>query len=133
MLNERNKFHEDFSWHLRKALQSHFGGKRFSATKFAIAFNLNVPSDACRISGETARRWLTGLCVPDSQRLRLLAVWLRLDLNAIFGVVESSKTAEVEEQRQALRKLLNKTNDELQSHLLCLFEAYGAGSKHTWR
>lgn len=74
-----NDIKENFSALLRDSLRSRYG-RIPSAAVLAREFNLRA-YDTTPISGESARRWLRGVCLPEEERLRILVNWLNLDFN----------------------------------------------------
>lgn len=74
-----NDIKENFSALLRDSLRNRYG-RIPSAAVLAREFNLRS-YDTTPISGESARRWLRGVCLPEEERLRILVNWLNLDFN----------------------------------------------------
>ncbi|MEY3668885.1 MAG: hypothetical protein RL258_280 [Pseudomonadota bacterium] len=74
-----NDVKENFSALLRSSLKARYG-RLPSAAVLAREFNLRA-YDTTPISGESARRWLRGVCLPEEERLRILVNWLDLDFN----------------------------------------------------
>jgi hypothetical protein len=74
-----NDVKENFSALLRSSLKDRYG-RLPSAAVLAREFNLRA-YDTTPISGESARRWLRGVCLPEEERLRILVNWLNLDFN----------------------------------------------------
>ena len=74
-----NDIKENFSALLRNSLKARYG-RLPSAAVLAREFNLRA-YDTTPISGESARRWLRGVCLPEEDRLRILVNWLNLDFN----------------------------------------------------
>lgn len=79
MVIRKNDVKENFSHILRDSLKARFG-RVPSASVLAREFNLRA-YDTTPISGESARRWLRGVCLPEEERLRVLVNWLGLDFN----------------------------------------------------
>jgi hypothetical protein len=79
MVIRKNDVKENFSCILRESLRARFG-RVPSAAVLAREFNLRA-YDTTPISGESARRWLRGVCLPEEERLRVLVNWLGLDFN----------------------------------------------------
>lgn len=82
-MSRQNQFKESFAKALRTALVQHYR-TRPSAAMLARDYNLRTHGGTS-ISQETARRWLRGECFPDEDKLQILAPWLDLDLNALYG------------------------------------------------
>jgi hypothetical protein len=74
-----NDVKENFSALLRNSLKDRYG-RLPSAAVLAREFNLRA-YNTTPISGESARRWLRGVCLPEEERLRILVNWLNLDFN----------------------------------------------------
>jgi hypothetical protein len=76
---------ENFSAHLRTSLKAQYKGRLPSAAILARDFNLRA-YEASPISGESARRWMRGICLPEEDRLRVLVNWLNLDFNRVLAL-----------------------------------------------
>jgi hypothetical protein len=64
--------------HLLNELLFRKYGRRISAQKLADQFNLRAKGTKT-ISRETARKWLSGMAIPQYDRLVVLVDWLGLD------------------------------------------------------
>lgn len=73
----------NFSKVLRDALRKIYG-KLPSASVLAGEFNLRA-YDTTPITQETARRWIRGISMPEDTRTKVLADWLKLDMNNIYS------------------------------------------------
>lgn len=74
-----NDVKENFSCILRDSLKARYG-RVPSAAVLAREFNLRA-YDTTPVTGESARRWLRGVCLPEEERLRVLVNWLDLNFN----------------------------------------------------
>jgi len=59
-------------------------GKLPSASSLANQFNFRADGTTT-ISRETARKWLTGMVIPDLPKMMVLADWLEMDANVFMG------------------------------------------------
>lgn len=66
---------------LRHALEVRFGSKRITASQLANAYNL-ITYDP--ITTETARKWISGLCIPRYERIFELVHWLNINPHDLF-------------------------------------------------
>jgi hypothetical protein len=57
-------------------------GKVPSAARIAKDFTLSSPEGVEPISVETIRKWLLGVNIPQSARMRTLSVWLGFEMSA---------------------------------------------------
>ena len=78
-MNKTNDVKENFSGLLRESLKARYG-RVPSAAVLAREFNLRA-YDTTPVTGESARRWLRGVCLPEEERLRVLVNWLDLNFN----------------------------------------------------
>jgi len=78
-MNRPNDVKENFAGILRDSLRSRYG-RVPSAAVLAREFNLRA-YDTTPVTGESARRWLRGVCLPEEERLRVLVNWLDLNFN----------------------------------------------------
>jgi hypothetical protein len=78
-MNKTNDVKENFSGLLRESLKARYG-RVPSAAVLAREFNLRA-YDTTPVTGESARRWLRGVCLPEEERLRVLVNWLGLNFN----------------------------------------------------
>ena len=74
-----NDVKENFACILRDSLKARYG-RVPSAAVLAREFNLRA-YDTTPVTGESARRWLRGVCLPEEERLRVLVNWLNLNFN----------------------------------------------------
>ncbi len=96
-----------FAQAMTDALRVHYG-RIPSAAVAARDFNLRNPNTPA-ISEETARRWMRGLSLPEGERMTVLARWLGLDMNSIFGDHQTPVFPGRSDQQEVL-KLLNELN-----------------------
>lgn len=96
-----------FAQAMTDALRVHYG-RIPSAAVAARDFNLRNPNTPA-ISEETARRWMRGLSLPEGERMTVLARWLGLDMNGIFGD-QKTPVFPGRSDQQELLKLLNELN-----------------------
>lgn len=82
-IQSRDVLRLNFSKVLRAALIQRLG-KLPSATYLSNQFNFRAQGSTA-ITRETARKWLTGLAIPEIQRLNILIEWLDLDTNKILS------------------------------------------------
>ena len=79
----REEAKASFSKALTNALVQKLG-KLPSASSLANQFNFRA-SGTTTISRETARKWLTGMVIPDLPKMMVLADWLEMDTNVFMG------------------------------------------------
>lgn len=79
-----NHVKERFAQVLRTTLVAHFGGRLPSNAVIAREFNLRAYG-ADPVTQESVRRWVQGISMPDETKLRILVVWLDLDLRSCFS------------------------------------------------
>jgi len=77
-----------FSTALTNALVRRLG-KVPSASSLANQFNFRA-GGTTTISRETARKWLTGMVIPDLPKMMVLAEWLEMDANVFMGTQGNS-------------------------------------------
>ncbi len=112
-MSQPNTLKESFACAFRLALKQHYQSLP-SAAMLARDFNLRNQGRA-GISQETARRWMRGECLPDEEKVHVLAPWLDLDLNAIYG---SRRT--IEKQFEPLLLKLTEAQRSSLAHLIRL-------------
>jgi transcriptional regulator with XRE-family HTH domain len=100
-----------FSAEFRSKLEAIYGKHRLSAELVSREFNLRCVG--CRgISRETARRWLTGIALPEYGRLLAVVRWLEIDISKIFpsdSLQQSTVSDRLNELSESdLRKALDK-------------------------
>jgi hypothetical protein len=79
-LNTKANILERFSIVLRSGLVNKFG-RIPTAQKFSDEFNLRSINPITR---ETARKWINGLVMPESERLLVLIQWLNLNADYVY-------------------------------------------------
>ena len=72
-----------FSAELRSVLRAKYG--RIPSASF-IAIHFGRYSNEISVSHETARRWLRGVSMPSYTQLRVLILWLNLDIRKCFAI-----------------------------------------------
>ena len=82
-MNNRSLITLNFQKALKAGLKNTFG-KIPSSTEFANQFNLRAYGTKT-ISRETARKWKTGLALPEPSNLQVLIEWLNLSTEHIFA------------------------------------------------
>jgi len=82
----------NFEKALNEGLRKKFA-KIPSSTGFANQFNLRAYGTKT-ISRETARKWKTGIALPNLANLQVLIEWLNLNTDHIFSHNESQPEAE---------------------------------------
>jgi hypothetical protein len=85
--------YSNFCQELNKKLLAYYG-RVPSATVLSRDFNLRA-KDVPTISQESARRWIRGLSIPESNKLQLLIEWLDLDPLLIFPSQTNSEISEL--------------------------------------
>lgn len=97
---------KEFAGALKKGIYKKFN-KHLSIVDFAIQYNLQFHQP---ISNETARKWLTGLSLPQIGKMVHMQQWLNLEL-PLFGlpVSRQSKMLEYDD-------LVNKIEDIYQTY-----------------
>ncbi|MDP3121313.1 MAG: hypothetical protein Q8M75_01650, partial [Polynucleobacter sp.] len=79
MVELKNAFAKEF----RRCLIAHYG-KVPSCAKIARDFTL-IARELEPVSVETVRKWLLGINMPHSARMRTLVVWLNLKVDVLDG------------------------------------------------
>ncbi|GBL32678.1 hypothetical protein EMGBS12_09880 [Methylophilaceae bacterium] len=79
-MNTKANILERFSIVLRSGLVNKFG-RIPTAQKFSDDFNLRSVKPITR---ETARKWINGLTMPESERLLVLIQWLNLNSDYVY-------------------------------------------------
>ena len=106
-----------FSAEFRSKLEAIYGKHRLSAELVSREFNLRCVG--CRgISRETARRWITGIALPEYGRMLAVVRWVEIDISKIFPsnsmphstVSDSLDELSESELRKALDKIAIETN-----------------------
>ncbi|MET1502683.1 transcriptional regulator [Burkholderia sola] len=89
-IEEKGAFSARLKFALRRSSPTPIG-----ATALALQFNLRF-STGSPISPQTAHKWLSGRAIPTSDKLRVLAAWLRVDLHWLhYGPPPSSSALSV--------------------------------------
>ena len=108
-----------FSAELRESLHNKYG-RVPSAAFLAVHFNRYF-SEGTPVSQETTRKWIRGVSMPSYIHLKVLIVWLTLDIRRCFdldGVAPTEKDLAPKilyrEQTMRLAELLNKLPIETQ-------------------
>ncbi len=108
-----------FSAELRESLHNKYG-RVPSAAFFAVHFNRHC-SEGTPVSQETTRKWIRGVSMTSYIHLKVLIVWLTLDIRRCFdldGVAPTEKDLAPKilysEQTMRLAELLNKLPIETQ-------------------
>lgn len=127
MVEIKNAFAKEF----RRSLITHYG-KVPSCAKIARDFTL-FSREVEPISVETVRKWLLGVNIPHSARMRTLVVWLGLNIDVLDGphsnhAVNSSLVQQnVKANGQSASKLMNlfnQLNPDAQKTVLEIVELY---------
>ena len=79
-MNTKTNMLERFSTTLRSGLMNKFN-RIPTAQKFSDEFNLRSVNSITR---ETARKWINGLVMPESERLLVLIQWLNLNSDYLY-------------------------------------------------
>lgn len=90
-------------------------GRRISAQRLADQFNLRAKGTTT-ISRETARKWMSGLAIPQYERLVVLVEWLALDPQDFLSFKPSAGSLSMRDARSGveggevgeLRKLVDE-------------------------
>ena len=98
---------KEFAEALKKAIYNKFN-KHLSIVDFTIQYNLQFHQP---ISNETARKWLTGLSLPQIDKLVHMKQWLNLELPLLFGLPQSTQNKMLEYD-----ELVNKIEDIYQAY-----------------
>ena len=93
---------ERFSTTLRSGLMNKFN-RIPTAQKFSDEFNLRSVNSITR---ETARKWINGLVMPESERLLTLIQWLNLNSDYVYlNSTEVDEKKSSQNKIQSLRKI----------------------------
>ena len=93
---------ERFSTTLRSGLMNKFN-RIPTAQKFSDEFNLRSVN---AITRETARKWINGLVMPESERLLILIQWLNLNSDYVYlNSTEVDEKKSSQNKIQSLRKI----------------------------
>lgn len=84
MVELKNAFAREF----KRCLVAHYG-KVPSCAKIARDFTL-ISRELEPISVETVRKWLLGINLPHSARLRTLVIWLNLDIRVLDDALKTN-------------------------------------------
>ena len=101
-MNTKAKMLERFSTTLRSGLVNKFN-RIPTAQKFSDEFNLRSVNSITR---ETARKWINGLVMPESERLLILIQWLNLNSDYVYlNSTEVDEKKSSQNKIQSLRKI----------------------------
>ena len=101
-MNTKVKMLERFSIALRSGLVNKFN-RIPTAQKFSGEFNLRSVNPITR---ETARKWINGLVMPESERLLILIQWLNLNSDYVYlNSTEVDEKKSSQNKIQSLRKI----------------------------
>ena len=101
-MNTKIKMLERFSTTLRSGLVNKFN-RIPTAQKFSDEFNLRSVNPITR---ETARKWINGLVMPESERLLILIQWLNLNSDYVYlNSTEVDEKKSSQNKIQSLRKI----------------------------
>ena len=101
-MNTKVKMLERFSIALRSGLVNKFN-RIPTAQKFSDEFNLRSVNSITR---ETARKWINGLVMPESERLLTLIQWLNLNSDYVYlNSTEVDEKKSSQNKIQSLRKI----------------------------
>ena len=101
-MNTKVKMLERFSTTLRSGLVNKFN-RIPTAQKFSDEFNLRSVNSITR---ETARKWINGLVMPESERLLILIQWLNLNSDYVYlNSTEVDEKKSSQNKIQSLRKI----------------------------
>jgi len=102
-----------FSAELRESLRNKYG-RVPSAAFLAVHFNRYF-SEGTPVSQETTRKWIRGVSMPSYIHLKVLIVWLTLDIRRCFDLDDVELTGEdlapkivCGEETMRFAELLNK-------------------------
>ena len=95
-MNTKTNMLERFSTTLRSGLMNKFN-RIPTAQKFSDEFNLRSVNSITR---ETARKWINGLVMPESERLLTLIQWLNLNSDYVY-----LNSTEVDEKKSPPNKI----------------------------
>ena len=101
-MNTKANMLERFSIALRSGLVNKFN-RIPTAQKFSDEFNLRSVNPITR---ETARKWINGLVMPESERLLILIQWLNLNSDYVYlNSTEVDEKKSSQNKVQSLRKI----------------------------
>ena len=101
-MNTKTNMLERFSTTLRSGLVNKFN-RIPTAQKFSDEFNLRSVNSITR---ETARKWINGLVMPESERLLILIQWLNLNSDYVYlNSTEVDEKKSSQNKIQSLRKI----------------------------
>ena len=101
-MNTKVKMLERFSIVLHSGLVNKFN-RIPTAQKFSDEFNLRSVNPITR---ETARKWINGLVMPESERLLILIQWLNLNSDYVYlNSTEVDEKKSSQNKIQSLRKI----------------------------
>ena len=101
-MNTKTNMLERFSIALRSGLVNKFN-RIPTAQKFSDEFNLRSVNPITR---ETARKWINGLVMPESERLLILIQWLNLNSDYVYlNSTEVDEKKSSQNKIQSLRKI----------------------------
>ena len=101
-MNTKTNMLERFSTTLRSGLMNKFN-RIPTAQKFSDEFNLRSVNPITR---ETARKWINGLVMPESERLLILIQWLNLNSDYVYlNSTEVDEKKSSQNKIQSLRKI----------------------------
>ena len=101
-MNTKTNMLERFSTTLRSGLMNKFN-RIPTAQKFSDEFNLRSVNSITR---ETARKWINGLVMPESERLLILIQWLNLNSDYVYlNSTEVDEKKSSQNKIQSLRKI----------------------------
>ena len=101
-MNTKTNMLERFSIALRSGLVNKFS-RIPTAQKFSDEFNLRSVNPITR---ETARKWINGLVMPESERLLILIQWLNLNSDYVYlNSTEVDEKKSSQNKIQSLRKI----------------------------
>jgi len=101
-------------------------GKIPSAAVIARDFTLASPAALEPMSLETIRKWLNGINLPQSARMRTLSNWIGFDASALDGAFKSSNNA-----NRTTDLSTQKSIDSEMVHLLHAFGELQEGERET--
>ena len=85
---------KEFAKGLKEAIYKKFN-KHLSIVDFTIQYNLQFHHS---ISNETARKWMTGISLPQMDKLIQLKKWLNLELPMLFDIDDTTRTELLNQQ-----------------------------------
>lgn len=91
---------QSFAIALQVAIKKKFK-KQLSIVDFTIQYNLQFHHP---ISNETARKWVTGISLPQMDKLIQLKHWLKLDLPILFNLPNATQQ-KLSEQQELVDKI----------------------------